>query len=108
MAHPAQPVIYEGVRYPSFSAVDRAHGWYPGRFRAAYRGGHEDRIGRRGVSVGDQTFPTYAAAAEAKGVSTGYLWRMVRDGRADEIGQHPRCGTKKARKRLARTEEKRS
>ena len=60
---------------------------------------------KRGFWIGDEWFRTYAEAAAAKGVSTGYLFYMVAEGREHEIGSHPRCGVKYARKKLARIDQ---
>ena len=62
--------------------------------RAVYR--------KKGFRIGNQHFRTYAEAAAAKNVSIGHVWGKVIEGRASEIGKHPRCGVKYAKKRLAR------
>ena len=101
------PVTYKGVDYPSFQAVDRAHGWYLGRFIRAHRSGTEDLIGRPqgggiAVTIGDTTYESYSAAGRALGYPPNYIRTCALEGRLDRLGEHPRAGTKKARKKLAK------
>ena len=100
-----RPVTYKGVDYPSFAAVDKAHGWYTGRFRNAYELGTEDLIGRPqgggiSVTIGDTTYESYSAAGRALGYPPNYIRVCAVEGRLDRLGEHPRAGTKAPRKRL--------
>ena len=57
---------------------------------------------KEGVVVLGKRYRTWQEAATAHGVSVGYIWGKCLDGLEGEIGAHPRCGVKYAKKRLAR------